>query len=1079
MNPITEITSIESYVEKFSAGLAKKVAQHAEPLHDPLTQPNHPLLAKMATPLLEKQKHAVTGGVKELSESGLLILGCNMGTGKAQANHCKVLTPSGWIPIGEIKRGHIVCTPDGGRATVTGVFPQGTKEVMRVTFTDGSSTLCCSEHLWAVNTPTRKHTGKPMTVRSLGELIASGIKEKNGNLKYYIPITKPTYGKHSGGSINPYLLGYLIGNGCLTGSSVRVTIPDEESVGRISEMVSNFIDGGVILKKKTGDTIEYSITHERPGVTNHFKDALTAIGLMGRHSYGKHIPRKLFTVTPACRESLLQGLLDSDGSVERGGNTIEYSTASKQLGVDVIALVQSLGGVATMVAKTPTYTYKGAKKTGLTSYRIMICLPNEITPFRLSRKAERYKPRTKYHPTRGITRVEAEGNYHCTCIRLDSKDQLYITDDYIVTHNTPQGIAATHCHANGNPYRALVICPPHLITKWREEIHKFLGGGVQATIIEDWRQFLQLRYAPPPAGAVWYIMAMTTAKLGYTKRCATNIKTKEIYSEELHSMVKIQAHCCPRCGYMAFNKKGLPATEANIEDGWLKCTGKWCKDCGVSYHHDLETCPGTLIRDGEKTQCGRDLRPCGEPLWQQKNHKISPHQYIKSRGCRLFDYFIRDECHESKGNDSMDGHCALKFATETPHSIFMTGTLLAGKSEDIRPMLFRKLAKKFLAMGFGWKDEIPFGKRYGRIQTVVRSSHGGTKRKSGTGSSKSSTQDIKPGIMPHLYPDFIANHTIFMSLPEMATELPSYHEETVRIDMDPTMQAEYLQMQTECLSAFRSLYVNSPGIAMKLMGPMLEAFMTWPDVPYGRKAVGYTLDNNFTLVYQPPNLDRSTIYPKEKELIAYIKAEKAQRRKCWVFSVRDDTRDRLQEILIANGLTVASLKATVKPSTRIDWLRKNCPAADVGLCHPELVQTGLELFGPGFNFPTLLWYSTGFKLNVLRQASKRAWRIGQKEACKTVYFYYGDSAQQTAVGVMAAKLVAAEAIEGKFSDGGLADESVDDDVALTVARRLADNIKTEVAAKYKPIEASATSYDRLTMLRNKIAAFRSKQPRAT
>jgi len=647
------------------------------------------------------------------------------------------------------------------------------------------------------------------------------------------------------------------------------------------------------------------------------------------------------------------------------------------------------------------------------------------------------------------------------------------------TGKTPQAIAAAHCHANGEPYRALVICPPHLVTKWKEEVHKFLGGAVQSTIIEDWRQFLELRYLPPSSTAVWYIMAMTTAKLGYTKRCATNRKIKEFYSEELSTNIKVNAHCCTRCGYMAYNKKGLPATEEQIEDGWLKCTGKWCKDCGESFHHDLENCPTVLVRGGDKTVCNRELVTCDEPLWQQKNHKISPHQYIRTRGCRLFDYFIRDEAHESKGSDSMDGHCAMKFAQEAKHVIFATGTLLAGKSEDIRPVFFRLMAKKFLNMGFGWRDEIPFGKKYGRIQTVIRSSTGGTKRRSGTGSSRSSTQSIKPGIMPHLYPDFIANHTIFMSLPEMATELPSYHEETRMVEMDPMMRAEYDQMQNECLSAFRSLYVNSPGTAMKLLGPMLEAFMTWPDVPYGRKDVGYNIEGNYILCYKMADLDRSVIYPKEKELIEYIKQEKAQRRKCWVFAVRDDTRDRLEEILISHGLKVASLKAKVAPATRIDWLRKNCPAADVGLCHPELVQTGLELFGPGFNFPTLLWYSTGFKLNVLRQASKRAWRIGQKEACKTVYFYYGNSAQQTAVGVMASKLVAAEAIEGKFSDGGLADESVDDDVALTVARRLADNIKTEVAARYKPIEASASSYDRLTMLRNKIAAFRNRQTSAT
>jgi len=643
------------------------------------------------------------------------------------------------------------------------------------------------------------------------------------------------------------------------------------------------------------------------------------------------------------------------------------------------------------------------------------------------------------------------------------------------TGKTPQGIATCHCHANGRDYNALVICPPHLVTKWKEEVHKFLGGGAQATIIENWQQFLDLRYAPPKKGACWYIMAMTVAKLGYTKRCAAIRKIKEYYVEGA-GKTKINAYCCTKCGYIARNKKFLPASSDDIEKGWLKCVGRWCKVCGVSHHHDREECPNLKVKDGKMEYCGQKLRNCDEPLWQADSHKVSPAQYVRSRGCRLFDYLVRDEAHESKGADSMDGHTACLFAKHAKYTILMTGTLLAGKSEDIRPLLFRLKPRDFIRMGFTWRSEVEFAKRYGRIQTVIKTSTGGTKRRSGTGSSKTTTQDVKPGIMPQLYPDFVANYTVFMSLPEIASELPTYHEETVRIPMALGMQAEYDIMKESCLSAFRELYMNSPGMAMKLLGPMLEAFMTWPDVPYDRKDVGYTCPTTgqYVMVYETADFDRSVIYPKEKALMDYIRAEKQAGRKCWVYSVRDDTRDRLQQILEANGFKVASLKATVKPSTRIDWLRANCPKADVGLCHPELVQTGLELFGPGFNFPSLLWYSTGFKLNVLRQASKRSWRIGQKADCKTVYFYYGDSAQQTAVGVMASKLVAAEAIEGRFSDGGLAEESADEDVALAVARSLADNIKVAVAERYRPVEAASSSTDRWALLRNRIAKARSR-----
>lgn len=1065
MKPISDIVTIDGYVQQFSNDLAEKVRQQSEPLHNPEKDPRHPLLQKMKTKLFDKQQDLVSGCVKALDESGLAILACQMGTGKAQPNHCQVLTRTGWRQIGSIRVGEYVCTPDGKTARVTGVYPQGVKEVKRVTFTDGSSTLCCDEHLWEVTTPDRKFRGAKPMVKSLGELVKMGLKTKQGNLKYYIPITKPVY--TLGGSrplIEPYLLGYLIGNGCLA-SRVTVCIPDKETVERLSEFIDRsnamFPSSYRKLVLKWKGKYDYRITHNTPGAPNALQDELEHYGLMGCHSDKKFIPHGALFSTPVTREALLQGLLDSDGYVEDGANSIEYTTSSSQLCRDVIALVQSLGGVATFTTKVPTFTHKGIKKTGMLCYRITLCLPPWVTPFKLTRKAKRYKPRTKYQPTRGMAGVTPAGSFECTCIALDSKEQLYITDDYIVTHNTPQGIATVNCHANGKPYRCLVICPPHLVTKWVSEVHKFLGG-VRATIIENWQQFLQLRYEPDPVGPTWYIMAMTTAKLGYDRRAAVIPRT--VIRETELGKEKVRAFTCPRCAYPVFNRKKEPATKDEIERLWLKCKGAWCSTCGVSNHHDSKDCP---ICDGK-------VRECGEALWQAGNRKVAPVQYVKAKGVEWFDYFIRDEAHQSKGCDSMDGFAASVFSDHSKYTLLLTGTLLAGKSEDIRPLLFRLKPRDFLNLGFGWKDEIPFAEQYGRLETVIKSSTGGeTKRRTGRGSSKSTARNVKPGIMPQLFPDFVANYTVFMSLTELAINLPDYHEETISVPLCPIMDEEYKKMKKVIMETFKKLYKNNRKLAVKLLGPMLEAFLTWPDVPYGRKPVGLTDDmDKYHLVYQPPDLDPQAIYPKEHELMRLLKKEKAAGRKCWVFAVRDDTRDRLQTLLESHGFKVAALKATVKPSTRIDWIARNGATCDVGLSHPELVETGLELFGPGFNFPTLIWYSTGFKLNTLRQASRRSWRIGQPLDCKTIYLYYGDTAQSQAVAVMASKLVAAEALEGKFSEGGLADESVDEDVALSIAKNMADNITVKVQSRYKPVQAGSSTSDRVAMMLKRAGSFR-------
>lgn len=629
----------------------------------------------------------------------------------------------------------------------------------------------------------------------------------------------------------------------------------------------------------------------------------------------------------------------------------------------------------------------------------------------------------------------------------------YIDAGMMGTGKTMQAIGTIHCHAEGKPYRCMIMCPSHLTKKWRKEIHKFLGKGVRVTIIHNWREFLQVMEEPLPKIPTWYIMGATTAKLGYSNRSAAVTRLIKFRNPETGAWQAKRCLSCPKCGRAAMHR-GLPAEASDIERCLIKCSGQWCKNCGVAHHPDVETCP----------TCERMLRPCGEPLYQPKSHKVSPATMVKVKGWRL-DYFIRDEAHESKSADSIDGHAFGTFASCARHVLVLTGTLLAGKSEDIRPLLFRMMPGPFIDLGYGWKDEIPFGTAYGRIQTVTKSSSGGSheKRKQGKGSSKSTSRDIKPGIMPHLFPDFIANYTSFLALTDLATDLPLYTEETVAVPMEPMQRQLYDDMEKQLVDTFRAFYQSDRRMAAKLLGPMLEALLTWPDVPYGRKPV--CIDGVPMVI--PPVMDRSDTYPKELKLLDIVQQEKAKGRKCFIFSDRDDTKERLMWLLESHGIKAAHLTTSVAPANRIDWLEKHGPACDVGVCNPALVQTGMELFGPGFNFPTLIWYSTGYRLNTLRQASRRAWRIGQTQDCRTIYLYYSPSAQQKAIALMASKLVAAEAIEGKFSDGGLADESVDDDLALQIARSLAEGIEIQMKKSYKPVEASLGAKDRLALLKKR------------
>jgi hypothetical protein len=128
---------------------------------------------------------------------------------------------------------------------------------------------------------------------------------------------------------------------------------------------------------------------------------------------------------------------------------------------------------------------------------------------------------------------------------------------------------------------------------------------------------------------------------------------------------------------------------------------------------------------------------------------------------------------------------------------------------------------------------------------------------------------------------------------------------------------------------------------------------------------------------------------------------------------------------------------------REEWIDKNCQDVDVALSHPRLVETGLDFFSKsylGHNFCTLAFYETGYVLPTMRQASRRAWRLMQPKECKVYYAYYQKTMQERAMELMGKKLLAAEALEGKFSSEGLVAMAGDDGIEMAMAKGLAENM---------------------------------------
>jgi hypothetical protein len=154
--------------------------------------------------------------------------------------------------------------------------------------------------------------------------------------------------------------------------------------------------------------------------------------------------------------------------------------------------------------------------------------------------------------------------------------------------------------------------------------------------------------------------------------------------------------------------------------------------------------------------------------------------------------------------------------------------------------------------------------------------------------------------------------------------------------------------------------------------------------------------------------------------------------------------ERLERIVGDAGFSVKVLDAEKVPTrNRSAWIARNGPGMDVIISHPQPVRTGLTLFDAmgSHNFPTLVFYETGYDLFTLRQASRRSWRIGQKYPCRVYYLYYRETMQARAMALMAQKLEASLALEGQFSTEGLAAMSADTgSLTMELAKSLVENL---------------------------------------
>lgn len=351
----------------------------------------------------------------------LIVIGARPSMGKALPMDAKILTPDGWVLNKDIKIGDRVSSIDGRESYVTGIYPQGIIKTYEIEFSDGRKTECCKDHLWEV------HSSKfPDKVRVLDtEKIKDLLSKTRYKGRISIPMFSGDFGVQKYFVIHPYLLGILLGDGMLT-CGVSWAKPDRFVVNKIADLILP----GYKISEYSGD--RYSITG--CGGINIYYEELRRLGLENKLSQEKFIPEQYLNTSRSQRIELLNGLLDSDGDIDKLGS-ICFNSVSERLAKDVQSLCWSLGYKCS-IRKRKSYLYGKRMKD---SFRLVIAAKDPDECFSLPRKRERARFRKPKPLT--IVSVKEKSVSECQCISVSHERCLYITDDYIVTHNTQMALS--------------------------------------------------------------------------------------------------------------------------------------------------------------------------------------------------------------------------------------------------------------------------------------------------------------------------------------------------------------------------------------------------------------------------------------------------------------------------------------------------------------------------------------------------------------------------------------------------------------------------------------------------------------
>ena len=390
------------------------------------------------------------------------------------------------------------------------------------------------------------------------------------------------------------------------------------------------------------------------------------------------------------------------------------------------------------------------------------------------------------------------------------------------------------------------------------------------------------------------------------------------------------------------------------------------------------------LTDADLNRRKRNCADCGSPLWQADKSGPARYplaDYVKHRMKGFFDLLVGDEVHEYKGRGSAQGIAAGVLADACGKSLSLSGTLMGGYSSTLFHLLYRFSPE--IRTDFGRSDEHRWIQRYGFEEHTVGKPDDDAVE-DGRNSRRRKYRKVvreRPGLVPSALFHIIGN-TVFLRLANVASGLPPYEEQILLSSMDSEEDATGYSQRSAYNTVFEELR-EALAEALKagskrLLATYLQTLLAYPEGCTKGETVFDPRSGE--IIVQVPPLSEERLYPKEKALVDLVAAEHMDGRRVLVYATHTGTRDitvRMDDILTRHEFRVAVMKAdAVAPERREAWVADRVKQGiDVLICHPRLVQTGLDLI----DFQTLCWYETEF--SVFQSTRKGSVLMGSRFGC--------------------------------------------------------------------------------------------------